>query len=187
MEMLEQIKARRTIRRFKADPIPEEVLSEMFEAAMWAPSPANSQPWDFLMVGPETRAKILSLFRAKADEMLAEPDIPEPKRNAINSLKADFGGAPSMVAIVSRGGSEPMEQIEYPLSVAAAVQNFCLEGWTHGIGSIWLSVGAAPPVKPILGVEGNASVVALLALGYPEAIPPALPRDDYRTHVKELP
>jgi len=80
-----------------------------------------------------------------------------------------------------------MERIEYPLSAAAAVQNLCLAAWAHGIGSIWLSVGSAPPVASILNVAEGASVVALLALGYPEAVPPAPARHDYRAHVKQVP
>ena len=148
MEILESIKARRTIRRFKPDPIPPPVLDEIFEAAMWAPSPANAQPWDFFVVGPQARGKLLPLFQAKAAELLAAPDLPEPKRQAVEALRADFGGAPYMVAVISRPGSEPIERIEYPLSTAAAVQNLCLAAWAHGIGSIWLSFGAAPPVKP---------------------------------------
>jgi len=187
MEIIENIKARRTIRRFKPDPVPPPVLDAIFEAAMWAPSPANMQPWDFYVVGPQARAKILALFKVKGAEFLSDPETPEPKRKAIEALMADFGGAPYMVAVVCRPDSEPMLQHENTLSVATAVQNMCLAAWAHDIGSIWLSVGAAPPVKPILGVEEGASVVALLALGYPEAIPPAPPREDYRTHVKEVP
>jgi len=187
MEILECIKSRRTIRRFKPDPIPPQVMDGIFEAAMWAPSPANAQPWDFLVVGPQARGKILTLLQTKAKELLAAPDIPEPKRKAVESLMADFGGAPYMVAVVSRPGAEPMEKLEYPLSAAAAVQNLCLAAWAQNIGSVWLSVGAAPPVRPILGVDEGASVVALLALGYPEVVPPAMPREDYRTHMKEVP
>jgi nitroreductase len=187
METMECIASRRTIRQFKSDPIPPPILDEIFEAAMWAPSPANTQPWDFFVVGPQARGKILTLFQAKAAELLAAPDLPEPKRRAVEALMADFGGAPYMVAVVSRSGSEPMEQIEYPLSAATAVQNLCLAAWAHDIGSIWLSAGAAPPVKPILGVDEGTSVVALLALGYPEVVPPAPPREDYRTHMREIP
>jgi len=187
MEILQHIKSRRTVHRFKPDPIPQTVLDEMFEAAMWAPSPANSQPWDFYVIGPEARGKILGLLQAKAKEFFADPDLPEPKRKALEALQADFGGAPYMVAVVSRGGSEPMEQIEYPLSAATAVQNLCLAASAHDIGSIWLSVGSAPPVRPILGIKEGESVVALLALGYPEDVPPAPPREDYRTHMKEIP
>ncbi|MCB2205533.1 nitroreductase family protein [bacterium] len=187
MNILDHIKSRRTIRNFKSDPIPQPVLDEIFEAAMWAPSPANSQPWDFYVVGPEARGKILPLLQAKAKEFYADPNLPEPKRRALEALSEDFGGAPYMVAVVSRVGHEPMEQIEYPLSAAAAVQNLCLAASAHDVGSIWLSVGAAPPVRQFLGIEEGASMVALLALGYPEVIPPALPRDDYRTHMKQVP
>ncbi len=187
MEILECIKSRRTVRRFKPDPIPQTALDAIFEAAMWAPSPANAQPWDFFVVGPQARAKILALFKIKGEEFLSDPECPPPKRKAIESLMADFGGAPYMVAVVCRAAAEPMLQHENTLSVATAVQNLCLAAWAHDIGSIWLSVGAAPPVRPILGVDEGASVVALLALGYPEVIPPALPREDYKTHVKEVP
>lgn len=187
MYILDHIKARRTIRRFKPEPIPPPVLDAMFEAAMWAPSPANAQPWDFLVVGPQARGKILALLQVKAAELLADPNLPVPKRQAVEALRADFGGAPYMVAVVCRPGHEPMEKIEYPLSAAAAVQNLCLAAWAHGVGSIWLSVGAAPPVRSILGAEDGASVVALLALGYPEAVPPGVPREDYHTHMKEVP
>ena len=61
MEMLEHIKARRTIRKFKPDPIPERILDEVFEAAMWAPSHANVQPWDFVVVGPEAHVRNCAL------------------------------------------------------------------------------------------------------------------------------
>ena len=187
MEILEHIKARRTIRSFKPDPVPQPVLDEAYEAAMWAPSPGNLQPWDFLVVGPETRGKILALFQAKAAEMLADPDLPPPKRKAVEALREDFGGAPYMVAVVCRASDDPMLQHENQLSVATAVQNLCLVASAHGVGSIWLSVGAAPPVKPLLGLEQGASVGALLALGYPKDTPPAPPREDYKTHLKQLP
>ena len=186
MNILECIKSRRSIRGFKPDAIPRIVLDEIYEAAMWAPSPANSQPWDFLVIGPEARSKILTLLQVKGAELLADPNIPEPKRKAVESLVADFGGAPYMVAITSRPGADPISQIEYPLSAAAAVQNFCLAAWAHDVGTIWLSVGATPPVRNILKIEEGASVVALLALGYPKAIPPALPREDYKTHLKSI-
>lgn len=187
MEMLEHIKARRTVRKFTSKPISQEVLDEIFEAAMWAPSHGNAQPWEFLAVGKEARAKLLALFAAKADELLADPALPAPKRKGIEALKANFGGAPTLVAVLSRPGAEPLEKIENPLSAAAAAQNMCLAAWAHGVGSVWLSVGAAPPARPILAVPEGASVVALLAFGYPEIVPPAPPREDYRGRLRDVP
>jgi nitroreductase len=154
---------------------------------MWAPSHANAQPWEFAVVGPEARGKLLGLLQAKAAELLADPDLPEPKRRNLTILKEDFGGAPFMVACISRAPGEDLEKLENPLSTAMAVQNLCLAASSAGVGGVWLSVGAAPPARQILGVAEGASVVALLALGYPDEEPPAPPRDDYRTHLRQVP
>jgi nitroreductase len=187
METREALRGRRTVRKFKPDSIPQEILDTIFEAAMWAPSHANAQPWEFVIVGPQARARLLALLQAKVDELLADPDLPEPKRRGLTLLRDDFGGAPFMAAVVSRPPTEDLEKIENPLSSAAAVQNMCLAAWDAGIGSVWLSVGAAPPARSILGIEDGASVVALLAMGYPDDVPPAPPRDPHTSHLREVP
>jgi nitroreductase len=187
MEILEHLKQRRTVRKFKPDPVPQAVLDTAFEAAMWAPSHANAQPWDLVIVGPDARARLLEIFRAKAEELLADPDLPPPKRANVTILKEDFGGAPVMVAVVSRAPADDLEKLENPLSAAAAVQNLVLAAWDEGVGAVWLSLGAAPPARAILQVDEGASVVALLAMGYPEEVPPAPPRDAYTEHLRELP
>jgi nitroreductase len=187
MEMLDCLKTRRTVRRFKSDPIPQPVRDTIFEAAMWAPSHGNTQPWEFVVVGPQTRAKLLAMLRAKAEELLADPDLPPMKRANILALKEDFGGAPFMVAVVSRPPAEDLEKIENPLSAATAVQNLTLAAWDAGVGAVWLSLGAAPPVRPLLGVAEGGSVVALLAMGFPEEVPDAPPREPYTTRLREAP
>ncbi|PKN31767.1 MAG: hypothetical protein CVU63_22215 [Deltaproteobacteria bacterium HGW-Deltaproteobacteria-20] len=186
MNVLDAIKGRRTIRKFKADPIPQEVLDEIFEAAMWAPSHGNAQPWEFIVVGPSARARLLSMVQAKVDEMLAQPGVPEPKRQGLLSLRADFGGAPYMVAVLSRAPTEPMEAVENPESASAAAQNMCLAAWARGVGSVWLSVGAAPPSRGILQVPEGAQVIALLAFGYPDVIPPPPPRDNFKARIRKV-
>lgn len=187
METLEALRGRRTVRTFKADPIPKSVTDTILEAGMWAPSHGNTQPWEFVIVGREARAKLLALLQAKAQELLADPDLPEPRRRAVLALREDFGGAPFMVAVVSRKPVEDLDKLEYPLSTATAVQNMCLAAWDSGIGCVWLSLGAAPPARPILGVQEGQSVVALLAMGYPKEIPPAPPREDHAAHTRQVP
>ena len=187
MEILEHLKARRTVRSFKPDPIPQGVLDTIFEAAMWAPSHGNAQPWELVVVGPQARGKLLGLFQAKAAELLADPNLPPPKRRNVTLLKEDFGGAPFMVAVVSRPPVEDLEKLENPLSTATAVHNMCLAAWDAGVGAVWLSLGAAPPARAILGVGEGASVVALLAMGYPAEVPPAPPREPFTAHLREVP
>jgi nitroreductase len=187
MNILDHLKQRRTVRQFKPDAIPGETLDIVFEAAMWAPSHGNAQPWEFVVVGREARARLLALFRAKADELLADPDLPAPKRNSITILKEDFGGAPFMVAVVCRPPADDLERVENPLSAAVAVQNMCLAAWDEGVGAVWLSFGMAPPVRGVLGVKDGETVVALLAMGYPADVPKAPPREAFAAHLREVP
>jgi nitroreductase len=187
MNILDHLKDRRTVRRFKPDAIPQATLDTVLEAAMWAPSHANLQPWEFVVVGPEARARLLELFRAKADELLADPELPAPKRKSVTALREDFGGAPLMVAVVCRPPADDLERVENPLSTAAAVQNLCLAAWDEGVGAVWLSFGVAPPVRGILGVKEGETVVALLAMGFPAEVPPAPPRDAVADHLRRVP
>jgi nitroreductase len=187
MHMIEHLRARRTVRRFSTEAIPEATLDTILEAGMWAPSHANTQPWDFLVVGPETRAELLGVFQAKAEELLADPELPPKKRDNILALREDFGGAPIMVAVVSRAPEDELQRVENPVSAATAVQNMCLAAWDVGIGAVWLSLGVAPPARAILGLGDGQSVVALLAMGRPAEVPPAPPRDPHTDHLRHLP
>ena len=63
MELLEAIRTRRAIRRFKKEPVPPELIEKLLEAARWAPSAMNSQPWEFIIVtNPETKARMSRAF-----------------------------------------------------------------------------------------------------------------------------
>jgi nitroreductase len=187
MKMLDHLKSRRTVRTFKSDPIPQPLLDVIFEAAMWAPSHGNTQPWEFVTIGPTTRGKLLKMLQAKTEELLADPDLPSPRRAALLALKEDFGGAPFMVAVLSRPPAEDIEKIENPLSTATAVQNMLLAAWDAGVGAVWLTLGSAPPVRPLLDVPEGASVVALLAMGFPVEIPTTPPREPFASRLREVP
>jgi nitroreductase len=62
MDMLDHIKQRRTVRSFTPEKIPQHVVDAIFEAGMWAPSHGNAQPWDFVVIGPASRARLLTLL-----------------------------------------------------------------------------------------------------------------------------
>ena len=63
MELLEAIRTRRAIRRFKKEPVPPDLIEKLLEAARWAPSSVNSQPWEFIVVtDPETKKRMSRAF-----------------------------------------------------------------------------------------------------------------------------
>lgn len=187
MEVMEAIKGRRTIRAFKSDPVPDAVLDQILEAATWAPSHRNAQPWEFVRVGPQARAKLLGMLKAKIDELLASGEVPPPARKGFESLKQDFGRAPVLIEVLSRPPVEDVDRFEFPLSAAMAVQNMSLAAWEQGVGLVWLTLGAAPPVRSILGISEGFTGVALLALGVPAFTPPALPREPAQGRIREVP
>ncbi|MBD3166282.1 hypothetical protein GF324_06770 [bacterium] len=186
-DVIEVIKGSRTIRAFTSGPIPEEDINMLLEAAMWAPSHRNEQPWEFARVGPESRAKLLKMLQLKIDELLNSGKVPEPARPGLLSLKDDFGGAAQLIAVIARPGADILGTQQNFAATAGAAMNMQLAAWEKGIGSVWLTVGSVPPAKPILQAKSGHTVVALPALGYPKETPPAPPREDFRERVTELP
>ena len=68
MEIIEAIEARRSIRSFKPDPVPREILEELLDACCWAPSARNAQPWRFAVLGGRTLEEIKDALEKKAND-----------------------------------------------------------------------------------------------------------------------
>ena len=79
MDIIEAVKQRKSIRIFKPDPVPREILQEIMELALRAPSWANTQPWEFAIVSGEKLDEIRQGFREHKDEKMC-PDIGFPGR-----------------------------------------------------------------------------------------------------------
>lgn len=80
MEQPIQWLKRHSVRAFMPDPVPNEVLQRVVNAAIWSPSWANSQPWKIIVVSGETKQELCSAFIAKAEKgESATPDLPVPK------------------------------------------------------------------------------------------------------------
>lgn len=78
MDIVEAMLKRKSVRAFKPDPVPQEVLRMMMELALRAPSWANTQPWEFAIVSGKTLDEIRKAFVTAADER-PNPDIPHPR------------------------------------------------------------------------------------------------------------
>ena len=88
MEVIEAIRSRRSIRSFKPDPVPREVLEELLDVCLWAPSASNTQPWEFAVLGgekiEEVKDNIIETIKEHWDTSLLKfkdiaPDIPYPE------------------------------------------------------------------------------------------------------------
>jgi nitroreductase len=170
--MLEVIRGRRSVRRFKPTPIKDEDLNAVLEAARWAPSWRNSQCWRFILVrDPEIRAR------------LAET-LPETNR----PLAAIKEQAPLVIVACaelgksgySRQGQPVTNKGEwwYMFDTALAVQNMVLMAHSLGLGTVHVGRFDAEKAAKILDLPENVAVVEMIPLGYADEVPEAKRRKE---------
>lgn len=180
MELMEAIKGRRSIRKFTDEPVPREVIDRLVEAAMWAPSGQNLQPWYFVVL---TKKEDLSFLfselgttafseRKRLEERFA--NNPEIVEETMEFMRAMGGASTIALAFLNKPNySEEMlpSCIE---SVSAAMENMCLMAYAEGLGSCWVeAVCRAGDALHDRFAPDHGALVGGIILGYPamEALP----------------
>ena len=181
MNTLEAVATRRSIRKFKDTPLPEESLHKILTAATQAPSGKNRQPWNFILVKGDKRNEMVDIMRKGIAKMKAQgEDVGSSERTA-----SIMEQAPITIFIFNPYGMHPwlphsirqsFENIVDVQSVGAAIQNMLLAAQELGIGSLWICnvFYAYEELCSWLGEEGQ--MVAAVSLGYPGESPNARPR-----------
>jgi nitroreductase len=154
MDIFEAIRTRRSIRKYKKEPIPNDKLEMIFEAARLAPSAANRQPWRFIVVQDAIRKKTLA--------------------EAANN-QTFLGDAAAIVATVGDPEvsarwheRDPMIALEHMVLAAAAI----------GYGTCWIGAFDEDAVKRLLKIPAKMRVIALLPIGVPNETPTPRPRKE---------
>lgn len=148
MDIYEAIKKRRSVRNYKSNPVPEENLKRILEAARLAPSAKNKQDWKFIIVKDSEKRKKLSIA-ARNQEFIAE--------------------APIVIAGVALDPDYIMscEVPGYALNLAIAMEHIALSAAAEGLGTCWIGAFSQKEVKEILNIPKNYKVAALMPLGFP--------------------
>lgn len=191
--LLELVKKRRSIRRFKPDPIPDEYVEKIIEVARWAPSGFNMQPWEFVVLKkPELRKKIVEYVgeywrQAKSLEPTRESWQGRSwKTTGVMGAGMDFTTAPVFIILFGDTRTKvglPMGlrydlyrcQLVFMSGLASAFLYMHLAATTLGLASQWVSAIRTPSahcmVKDLLGIPAEMEVYDMMALGY-LALPP---------------
>jgi nitroreductase len=181
MELHDAIRARRSCRVFRPDPVPREALERVCEAATWAPSGKNRQNWRIFVVTGEKRDRLAGLSARSFPQQ--EPSLrrlySEKTVEFTRGFFRDFGGAPVVLAFYV----EPTEDgptSDYQTG-AAAVQNALLACVPEGLQGCWMTGPLAVRVEidSLLDVSG-LELVALVPVGYPGRTVPIPPRKEGR-------
>jgi nitroreductase len=185
MELMEAIKGRRSIRKYRTEPVPEEALKTVLEAARLAPSWSNTQCWRLVVVrDKETKSKLADTLKGI-------------KAGRTNPADEAVRTAPVVIAACAELGLTGYYRDEsgenklatdkgeawYMFDVALAMQNMSLAAHALGLGTVHTGLLDAVGAAKILGIPENVVVVELLPLGWPDEEPAARPRKEINEFV----
>jgi nitroreductase len=191
METLAAIKKRRSIRQYQPHPVEEEKVMAVLEAARWAPSAVNGQPWDFIVVRePEVRQRladlILGAHRTVFSEASTQPVSGSQLDQRMQEVYSTLPLAPAYIAVCLHRKRAYVKQ-EYDQgaflfdveSVAAAMENLLLAATDLGLGTCWMGAPLfqEAEIKRLLGIPDDVTIFAITPLGYPAEDPAPRPRD----------
>ena len=181
MDVSEAISERRSIRKFKEDPVPEDLLQAILEAATLAPSGKNKQPWKFYVIQGKKRSEMIQAMQKGMDRL---------SEMGINTGSAKFTlrvmeTAPATIFVFNPTSKHPLlkrdtgevySDIVDIQSIGAAIQNMLLKAVDLGLGTLWICdvFFGYEELCEWLGEKGQ--MIAAVSVGYPDSSPPARPR-----------
>jgi len=158
LDILDIIRGRRSIRKYKTDSVPKDLIEKILEAGRWAPSAGNVQPWEFIVINDR---KILDLVRKFSPGF--------------------FGDAPLAILICSN--KERARKFRGSLGrdlaiidCAMAAQNILLTAYALGLGSCPIKSFSQIAIREILEIPDHLEPELLIAIGYPDQKPPPPPK-----------
>jgi len=187
MEAKEVLLGRRSVRRYRPDPIPREDLQEILEAGLAAPSAINMQHWYFVAVqDPKALDEVKGVMGGVVEKfapILNERFSRHPEQIGItNQFLSTLGGAPVCLLVFFLKPDYP-DRDGAMQSVSAAIENVLLAAWNKGIGSCWISapqrMGFGPALQERFAPD-KGEFVAAVTLGYPDQEPKMPPRREGR-------
>lgn len=185
MNVMEAIKGRRSIRDYKPDPIPDEVLNKLLNALRLAPSGRNAQPWKFIAVrDTEMRRELAKACSFKPRRPEGQPFVAQAPVIIVacgSEDEAACGYYQNGEFYITYGHEAPREGITdrwscLPVDLAIAMDHFSLAAIEEGLGTCWVAGLDERKVKKLLGVPDNMRAPILMPVGYPVSWPSPRPR-----------
>lgn len=189
MDCLEALLGRRSCRNFKSDPVEKEKIAKMLEAAVYAPSPANKQPWEFIVVNnPEYNRRLNETSEATKVKLAGRSGWKWLPDFSIGFLLQ----APTLVVVVGDPAKNGAEQFldepgaGYVQACSCAIQNMLLAAHAQGLATLWFSLYEKTDVREIFAISADKDPVGIVCVGYPERIGTAPVRKGVAEKVRYL-
>ena len=174
ISLFEAMRTQRSIRRYANDPVPDELITTIIEAATHAPSATNRQPWHFLVIRDgELKRRMGEWYLDAWSSIYPNVDprtLPQSSRSGVE-LGRGMVDVPALILVcldISRERSSTPSLI-YGASIYPVVQNIMLAARALGLGTVLTTIHRKHEleIKQLLGIPANVETVALIPLGYP--------------------
>lgn len=187
---LELVRTRRSVRRFKKDPIPDEDIKKIIEAARWAMSGANGQPWEFIVVkDATTRLAIAEIMREHHNfsnyfEKSRVPEMRHPGAAIERHGLPTFKNAPVIIVIagdprtfqatVLGNQFRAFDGSVFYMNMGNVAFLINLTAFTMGLGAAWISISSPSDSRLIklLDIPEYFKIYTIVPIGYPAYRPP---------------
>jgi nitroreductase len=173
VDFFEVVDGQRAHRELRSDPVPDELIARVLDAAVKAPSAENRQPWAFVVVRDEATRHDIADLTARIWEGGAR-EFSKPNTSATLFAEVDHwataGLAQAPVFVVVCGDTTKCPEALLPSSIYPATQNLLLAARALGLGSLMstLSIVTGAPFKALLALPDHIVPMALVPLGYPK-------------------
>jgi F420 biosynthesis protein FbiB-like protein len=184
LDIKDVIKSRRSIRKYKKNPIDISKIVEILKFSIWAPSAHNAMPYYFLIIeDPQVKSELVKKMAEEYENDLEKDQIAEPSRKEIieDSIKK-FTAAPIILIPclsmerMHKYPDKKRQNAEYIMaiqSVSATIQNFLLVSYANGFGCCWYCAPlfCQDIVRKVLDIPKNLDPQAFITVGYPDEMP----------------
>ena len=165
MDAIEALLTRRSIRRYTSEPVPDELIRKILEAAMSAPSAVNEQPWHFVVIRNHNILDQIPKFHPYS-KMLPQAQV---AILVCGDMKLDKSGG------------------YWVQDCSAASQNILIAAHASGLGDVWTGIfpreERVTNIRKLLGIPDEVIPLSLIAIGYPEESKPRAKRfNESRIH-----
>jgi nitroreductase len=166
MDLFEVIEKRRSVRRFKPEPVVKDDLKKILEAGRLAPSGGNRQPWCFIIVRDLETKRALSIV-ANNQKFIADA----------GTVIVALGKPGTTTKLPYKLSSTRIPHMQDPM---IAIEHMTLAATALGYGTCWIGAFNENEVRMILKIPENLAVIALLPVGIPDESPPPRPRKPFK-------
>jgi nitroreductase len=156
--MLALLKSRRSIRRYRPDPVPDEMVEQLLEAGRWAPSASNRQPWEFIVVRDEAIRR--QIAQHAAFYFIRWAQVTE---------------APLLIVLCGDRRNRFYRRFLHE-DIGLAGGQIMLQAKALGLGTCWIGALDRKAIAGILKLPDHLEIVGLLTVGFPAEDPPLPPR-----------